>query len=361
MRVLMIARKTLNTVPGGDTVQINSTAKYLRNLGIEVNISLGDSAIDYSKYDIMHFFNIIRPDDILPHILRTNLPFVVSTNFVDYSEYEKNRKGVFGALAKNVANDNIEFFKAIGRYFINGDKIKSINYLVKGHKTSIEYIANKASLLLPNSNNEYNRFLSRYNTKTAYLKIPNGIEKSIFDNKVKANEKFKNHVICVGRIEGLKNQLNLIKALKGEDLFLTIIGKPSPNHMAYYEECRKLIEENKNMQLIDHMNHEELACIYKAAKVHVLPSWFETTGLSSLEAAIMDCNIVVSPKGDTKEYFNDLAYYCQPDDIQSIKNAVKNAFREPYNDTLKELILKGYTWEKTANETLKAYKIVLHK
>jgi glycosyltransferase involved in cell wall biosynthesis len=361
MKVLMIARKTLNTSPGGDTIQINSTAEYLRHLGVEVDICIEDTTIDYSMYDIMHFFNIIRPDDILPHILKSNLPFVVSTIFVDYSEYEKSRGGLLGLLSNILSSDKIEYIKAIARFLKNGDKINSRYYLLHGHRTSIKYVANKASLLLPNSHSEYNRFVEKYNMATPYFKIPNAIDKLTFSTEISPNKDFKNHILSVGRIEGRKNQLNLIKALKGTDLFLTIIGKPSPNHIAYYNECVKLIEENDNMQLIDHIDHKQLATIFKAAKVHVLPSWFETTGLSSLEAAIMDCNIVITPKGDTEEYFKDLAYYCQPDDIISIKNAILKAYREPNTDSLKELILKNYVWEKTAEETLKAYKLVLNK
>jgi glycosyltransferase involved in cell wall biosynthesis len=361
MRVLMIARKTLYTSPGGDTIQINSTAEYLKSLGVDVDISIGDSVIDYSNYDIMHFFNIIRPDDIVPHILKSKLPFVVSTIFVDYSEFEKNRGGLLGLLANIFSSDKIEYIKSIASYLKNGDKINSKYYLLNGHRASIKYVAKKASLLLPNSHSEYNRFVKKYNVATPYFKIPNAIDILTFNSKISPNENFKNHILCVGRIEGIKNQLNLIKALKETDLFLTIIGKPAPNHMAYYKECVRLIEDNDNMQFIDHIDHKQLASIFKAAKVHVLPSWFETTGLSSLEAAIMDCNIVVTPKGDTEEYFKDFAYYCQPDDIYSIKNAVIKAFNEPNNDSLKQMILKNYIWEQTAEQTLKAYKFVLKK
>ena len=357
----MISRKTLNSSPGGDSIQIHSTAQYLRDLGIQVDVFIGNGKIDYDSYDLMHFFNIIRPDDILPHIRKSKLPFVVSTIFVDYSEYENIRQGKLAILSKIFSNDRIEYIKVIARFLKNGDKINSKYYLFKGHKKSIKYIANRASLLLPNSHSEYNRFVKRYNVFTPYFKIPNAVNKLIFNDRVDPNENFRNHVLCVGRIEGLKNQLNLIKALIGTNIYLTLIGKRAPNHSVYYDECVKLIEQNKNIQLIDHLDHKDLASIYKASKVHVLPSWFETTGLSSLEAAVMNCNIVVSPKGDTQEYFKDFAYYCQPDDVQSIKDAVIRAFNAPKNNSLKELILKEYVWEKTAEETLKAYKLVLNK
>ncbi len=94
--------------------------------------------------------------------------------------------------------------------------------------------------------------------------------------------------------------------------------------------------------------------------MHVLPSWFETTGLSSLEAAAMGCNLVITRKGDTEEYFGDMAYYCEPDDISSIREAVLNAYSAPKNPKLKDHILENYTWNKTAEQTLNAYKTVLN-
>ncbi|MDP5199622.1 glycosyltransferase family 4 protein [Flavobacterium sp. DG2-3] len=361
MKVLMVARKTLNTVPGGDTVQINNTAKYLREFGIIVDLCIGSDTIDYSTYDLIHFFNIIRPDDILPHILKSRLPFIVSTIFVDYSEFERNRSGAIGLLTKLFSSDTLEYAKTIARFLKNGDKINSKFYLLNGHRKSVKYIADKASLLLPNSHSEYIRFVKKYNVKTPYLKIPNSIDLKVFNDGIIPNENFKNHILCVGRIEGLKNQLNLIKALRGSDLYLTIIGKPAPNHLDYYKECKKIVEENENMQMIDHVSHKELAAILKASKVHVLPSWFETTGLISIEAAVMDCNIVITRKGDTEEYFKDFAFYCEPDDVRSIKNAVLLAYSKEKNNSLKDLILAEYVWEKTAQKTLKAYNLVLNK
>jgi glycosyltransferase involved in cell wall biosynthesis len=83
----------------------------------------------------------------------------------------------------------------------------------------------------------------------------------------------------------------------------------------------------------------------------------ETPGLSSLEAAVMDCNIVATKKGDTYDYFEDYAYYCEPDDVKSITNAIDKAYNAPINPKLKEKILAKYIWEKTAEETIKAYNL----
>lgn len=362
MKVLMIARKTMLSSPGGDTVQILSTAKYLRLLNVQVDVVTAGSDISFEGYDLIHFFNIIRPDDILPYISKSNLPFVVSTIFVDYNEYEKkNRKGLLKVISNIFNSDQLEYLKSLVRLVKNGDKLNSAYYILHGQRASIKHIVKKAAMLLPNSHSEYRRFEKQYHIKCPYRKVPNAIDASTFTDNVAPNEAFKNHVLCVGRIEGRKNQLLLIKALLDTDLKLTIIGKPSPNHIAYYNECVALAAQSPNIQIIAHADHDELSAIYKAAKVHVLPSWFETTGLSSLEAAMMDCNIVVTRKGDTEEYFTNLAYYCDPEDMQSIKSAVLEAYHTDVNPQLKEVIRKNYTWENTAFETLEAYKQVLNK
>lgn len=356
----MIGRSTLDSSPGGDSVQLYSTAKYLKLLGVNVDVKLSHEKINYESYDLIHFFNVIRPDDILAHIKKNKLPFVISTIFVDYSEYEKlNRQGIQGLVARVFSGDQMEYIKAIARYVVNGDKINSMRYLWSGHKSSINYVSRKAKMLLPNSHSEFNRFAKLYDTNGIYRKIPNAIDTSTFDENVVPNESYRNHIICVGRIEGRKNQLNLLLALKDTDYKVTLIGKPSPNHKGYYEDCLKIIAQYPNLQMIDHIDHKELSSIYKAAKVHVLASWFETTGLSSLEAAVMDCNLVVSRKGDTEEYFGDMASYCDPDDIDSIRKAVDEAYNKPFDPSLKLLLLDKFTWLNAAEETYEAYKDVL--
>ena len=71
MNVLFVVRSTLFTVKGGDTTQVIETAAQLRLLGVETDIKLAGEKIDYSPYDLLHFFNIIRPADILVHIKKS--------------------------------------------------------------------------------------------------------------------------------------------------------------------------------------------------------------------------------------------------------------------------------------------------
>jgi len=360
VKVLFISRATLYKDRGGDTIQIINTARYLEKLGVQVTICLSNEAIDYKSYDILHFFNIIRPADILVHIKRSGKPFVVSTIYVDYSEYEKNvRKGMVGVLFKIFSPDSIEYLKVIARFLVNREKITSPGYLFLGQRGSIKKIITKSGMLLPNSNSEYKRLSKDYNISKEYKVIPNAIDLSLFNENSENGSRKENLVICVGRIEGRKNQFNLVKALNNTKFQLVIIGSPSPNQVGYYEKCKEIAASN--VSFVENIEQEKLISYYRNAKVHVLPSWFETTGLSSLEAGAMGCNLVITGKGDTREYFEDLAFYCDPSSVESIFEAVNKAADRNTDTKLQQKIFSQYTWTNTARLTLQAYNEILQK
>ena len=359
MRVLFISRATLYSNSGGDTIQIINTAEELKKFGVHVEIRLANEKIDYSKFDLIHFFNIIRPADILYHIDKSHKPYVISTIFVDYYEYErKNSNGVRKLISGIFSPDGVEYLKVITRYIINNEKIVSPIYFLNGHRKSVQKVIAGAKTLLPNSENEYKRLANRYEINQKYKIIPNGIDENLFSNNEDVATLRENDlIICVARIEPLKNQLNLIKALNNTNYRLLIIGKPSTNQIKYYSKCRQ--QASSNIFFIDHIAQQDLIGYYRQAKVHVLPSWFETTGLSSLEAAAMGCNIVITDKGDTTEYFKDYAYYCQPQSPESILNAVKMASCDKVNKELELLVRNNYTWKIAGKKTFEAYKEIL--
>lgn len=351
----MITRPNLYTVPGGDTIQIIKTAEHLREKGVEVDICISPH-IDYNNYSLLHFFNIIDPEDILGHLYKTSKPFVISTIYVDYREYDKfHRTDFIGTLSKVLNRDSVEYIKTLAKYVFKNEKVSTNRFFLKGHKRSIQYILKKAALLLPNSQSEYNRLEKDYYTKKKYVVVPNAIDLNLFKTKAEALE--RNIILCVARIEGRKNQLNIIRALKNTAHKIVFVGAVSPNQKDYYDQCKR--EATANMQFIDFMAQEQLIDYYCKAKVHILASWFETTGLSNLEAGAMGCNLVVSKRGDVMDYFNNLVEYCEPEDLESIKLAVDKAWSAPNNNTLMNKIKNNYTWQHTAELTFSAYQTVL--
>ena len=353
----MIARSTLLTAKGGDTIQILQTAKSLTDTGVAVDIKLTDEIINYNQYDLLHFFNITRPADILCHLKRTEKPFVVSPILIDYSEYDKHhRKGISGILFRWSSADAIEYFKTVARWLRDTDTLMSFSYLLKGQRRSVKKILNETSMLLPNSKLEYERISDQYKYFGNCLIVPNGIDPALFqfDETIKKDDCL---IICVARIEGIKNQINLIKALNKTKFNLLIIGAAAPNQLRYYKKCKKIAADN--ISFIENLPQLELIKYYKKAKVHVLPSWFETTGLSSLEAASMGCSVVISTKGDAKEYFQEYAFYCDPSSPESIYAAIEKASMQECNETLRKKIFANYTWQQAAIQTKSAYKDVI--
>jgi glycosyltransferase involved in cell wall biosynthesis len=357
MKVAFITRSTLDTAPGGDTIQIKQTAKQLRILGAEVDILPTTLKIDYDLYDLLHFFNIVRPADILHHISKSKKPFVLSPIYIDYGEFDRHhRKGISGFIFRRFSSSANEYFKTIGRWLLGKDSLRSKNFLFKGQMRSVKEVIGKTSWLLPNSEAEYTALMKEYKISNPYTVVPNGIDHLLFqpDLTVSKSEKL---VISAARIEGIKNQLNLVKALNNTEFTLLLIGSSAPNQKKYYKQCRQIASEN--IQFIDHIQQEELLTYYKKAKVHVLPSWFESCGLSSLEAAAMGCNIVITDKGYTRDYFSNHAFYCDPASPASILDAVRKASQAEWKPGLQEKIFREFTWQHAAVVTLDIYKKIL--
>ena len=358
IKVAMILRSTAQTVKGGDIVQAMQTADHLADLGVTADIKMTDELIDYSRYHLLHFFNITRPADILFHLKKTSLPFVLSPIFVDYSEYDNQRKGLSGFIFRGLSADKAEFAKTIARRITGTDKLMSNRYFFIGQKRSIEMILQKTALLLPNSISEYERLKKAYHFDSAYSVIPNGVSPVIFKTCINEN-KDPLLVICAARIEGIKNQLMLIRALNNTAYRLILIGDPAPNQHSYYNACKK--EAAANISFRSHISQRELFSYYQKAGIHALPSLFETTGLSSLEAAAHGCNIVITDRGDQKAYFGNDAVYCDPSSPENIFAAVEKAAEKKSNDSFRKKIAESYTWHSAAEKTAAAYHQILSR
>ncbi len=174
----------------------------------------------------------------------------------------------------------------------------------------------------------------------------------------------ENYILCVGRIEPRKNQLSIISAVEklreslDKPLQLVFVGKLSSQiHHEYVYRFNTQLKKHSWIKHIHEVPYDVMPDIFKHAKVGVSASWFESTGLTSLEALFCKTNAVAS--GDrAKEYLGEFASYCKPDDIKSITKAIKIAFLASRPDISSQM-LSEYTWENAAKKTLKVYTDVL--
>lgn len=370
MKVLMQSRKNFFELRGGDTVQLEKTKMELEKLGVEVDFSL-DFEPDLSNYDLVHLSNVTRIQETYLHVKnakKQGKPIVLSTIYWPMDEFERlGQVGIRKFINSHVKIDTEEKIKAIARYLKdkNSRNEATRNLWKIGYTKMQKYVVNNVDYFLPNSEMEMDEFCKFFGVeKDRYKVIPNAIDADIARKQdeveiPKEFEKYRNAIICVGRIEPRKNQLSLVKALDKSNYKLILVGAVSDNQKSYFNEIKEIMDRNPNFYYIPKIENSKLYQLYKVCKVSTLPSWLDTPGLVSLEAAAMGCNLAISSKGSTTEYFINMAEYCLPDDINGIRNAIDRAYAKPQNDKLKNRIFENYTWKIAGQKTLEAYKTIL--
>lgn len=370
MKILMQSRPDLYAIPGGDTMQLVKTREHLLALGAQVDVSL-ELAPELSSYDLVHLFNITRVHETYlqaVNALRQKTNYVLSPIYWDYRELNRRGRSGWKRLLFSVVSDEdvLENLKGLARVMLKRDRDTMRSVLAqwrRGFTAQRAFVLRNASLVLPNSTTEGELLASRFGSGSEYAVVYNAAD-SLFsgagDTDVfLAQYGVSDFVLCVGRFDDRKNQLSLIRAFEGVDIPLVLIGSSTPTHRQYYKKCREAAGAVGRVLFIENLDHEELRHAFAAARVHVLPSWLETPGLSSLEAGLSGCAIVVTDRGSTTEYFGDMAWYCDPGSVTSIRDTVLAAYRAPRDGRLQQHIMERFTWQQAAQQTLDAYERVL--
>lgn len=147
--------------------------------------------------------------------------------------------------------------------------------------------------------------------------LPNGVDTNIFKPlKVKHNEFL---ILSVGRLESVKNYVNLIKALKGLKISLRLIGKGSLK-----EQLVTVAKANDvNLEIIEKVDNLQLPHYYNEANIFILPSINEGHPKALLEAMSCGVPVIASNVGGIKDIIvdNNNGLFCDVG-IESIKNKI---------------------------------------
>lgn len=359
MRVLFLLRKGFRNFVGGDSIQVLETAQHLKKLGVQVEILEAGDSMAGKRCDIVHFFNLGRPYDLYPYLDSLRVPLVVSSLFVDYYEYDvRGRiwpvKDIIAILGRN----NAEYIKATLKMAVGQIHQSAHKYLYDGHHKAIQKILQNTDCLIGATGSELERIYRYAHYLPAHVDIvPLGIDPIYFS---KASPWHKRHgIISAGRLEGLKNTDKLIKAAEEIDAELTLAGKPGKNATLY---CWYLhLIAGKKVQFTGQLNPTELLEQYIRHRVHAQPSWFETTGLASLEAAAAGCRIVVTNRGDTADVFGVYALYCDPSSLRDITQNLLIALETPPAQEQREYFYEHFSWEKSAEKIRQIYHKILDR
>lgn len=344
IRVLFYVYPSAFQNPGGGEIQLLMTKKYLEKEGVFVKLfdQWNDKLEDY---DIIHTFGSVK--DCLGLF------------------YTAKSKGIKIALSSI-------FWSTLRRALYSQGDIKekctlAIHHLAKAILPQIPSSRKKmfelSDIILPNSDSEAIQVSRFFNiAREKFFVVPNGVEerflRSVPDEFVNKYG-IRDFILCVGRIEPRKNQLNVIKAVRNLDVQLVIIGDFVSEYKWYYDLCKR--SATSNVKFLGGVSHDStmLESAYSACKVFCLAGWFETPGLSALEAALSGANIVLTCDGSTKDYFMNMALYVKPNSVNDIEDKIKKALQNPKNEELKKYVRDNYLWDNVARKTKQAYEKIL--
>ena len=204
-------------------------------------------------------------------------------------------------------------------------------YGIEPEKVKVVYLGNS---LLPQENSPSTlelpaKYLLFVGTRNAYKN---------FDRFIKASAKIMKeyhelNIVCIGGGSFLKDEKRLLNSLG--------------------------IAARVNQYNI---TDAELYYAYQNAQAFVFPSLYEGFGIPIIEAFVAECPVILSNSSCFPEIAGDAAMYFDPEDENSIADAIKQVIYDPeLQESLKTKGVKRgkqFTWEETARQTLAIYKEV---
>lgn len=346
LRVLVQPRPNFFQDRGGDNVQLEKSVEHLRALGVQADISV-DPHADLASYDLVEIYNFAEGCNPLPYLVnarRQNKPVVLMPIYWDLSRFHRAQ----AALETNVPPP--ESAESLALHARMDALRRAAEQMCRA------LVLAQCELILPNSNAEGQLLARDYGASPEKIRVVyNGAEPFFRDADPTGfvqQHGLNDFVLCVARVAPQKNQLGLVQAWHDETTPLVLIGDDTsePDYAALVRAAA-----GPNTLFLPHMPHELLAGAYAAAHVHALPSWYEMMPLAALEAGVAGCNLVLTTETAGPEFFGDKVWYCEPDDPDSIRQAIRSALAAPRQAVLADYIRANFSWEHTAQQLSRAY------
>jgi glycosyltransferase involved in cell wall biosynthesis len=346
MRVVLVMYPGISELVGGHVTQHLETALALRRRGVDAVVASPEEALADREADIVHAFGGIQ------HLLALGRPRgrLVATPIYFPRSVLYGPVWLRGGV-RHVLEARLRHAARAVRHA--GERRRRI----AGHEA--DHAAwRQADLVVVNSRAEaalLERDAGRFeNLRVAY----SGVSGDAFGGDPAEGRRLlgvgdEPFVLSVARVERRKNHLSLALALRGLPVRLVILGAVLPGNEQCFADVRQALPDVVH---VPHLDHPLVRHAHAAAALHALPSWYETTGLSTLEALAAGRPVVVAGGPCVREYFDGCASFCRPGSIRSIRRAVEQALEGPRGCELERA--RAFSWDRTAAELLDAYASV---
>jgi glycosyltransferase involved in cell wall biosynthesis len=161
------------------------------------------------------------------------------------------------------------------------------------------------------------------------LRIPNAFN-PMFDQP-NVGDVDRDGLLFVGRLVSTKGVDVALQALKrlrnrGTDVWLTICGDGPERNALEREAARNDIAERVRFE--GWTDPHELVHRYRSAELLLLPSTYESFGITALEAIASGCPVVASNTGGLPEAVGECGLLAPPDDPVALAEAIERALRK---------------------------------
>ncbi len=228
---------------------------------------------------------------------------------------------------------------------------------VRIHQIKFKYACQNAHMIVAISEQTKQDIINYFGIDSQKIKVIYQGCSSVFkekfsdDEKQLVIEKFNlppNFLLNVGTIEPRKNIFEVVKALKGSNIPLIIIGKKTK----YFKTIQTYLEAHQmqnQVRVLKDVSMKELAIIYQLATIFVYPSVFEGFGIPVIEALYSGTPVITNGSGVFPEAAGPHSAYVNVEDSQDIKNKILSLW---HNDAMRASMReKGLEYVQKFNDT----------
>jgi D-inositol-3-phosphate glycosyltransferase len=255
---------------------------------------------------------------------------------------------------------------------------------------SEQHLGHIADLLISPSREEKESLIKEYGISPSKVKVVYpGVNRRLFYPvyyqrlRQKINCKKDDFLLLyVGRIEPVKGLAAVISSLeilrdKKPDLFekikLLVIGGGKEEEFALNQEAARIINLVNQKALADNVTflgsieQHQLKRYYSAADALVVPSLYESFGLVTVEALACGTPVIVSKVGKMKTIVKEgkNGIFFLPNNPASLSQGLVHfSLRKKQfwsRETIREDIIRRFSWEKTAEETHKIFTRLIER
>ncbi|MBU1126625.1 glycosyltransferase family 4 protein [Patescibacteria group bacterium] len=244
-----------------------------------------------------------------------------------------------------------------------------------GFRTVIESAIHRSRHIISISNYSKQSVLNHFGIKEKKISvIPNGIipaktAKNVSFSKLGVFEPYFLYVGSAYPHKNLHTMLDAFAKFTQNDQYtqLVIAGRRDvfSQELERYAKAQNISSEQ--LRFIDFPTDEEVAALYKSARLFIFPSRLEGFGLPPLEAMSHGTPVAAAQASSLPEVLGKAAWYFDPDDSSALARLMQQATDNP--EMMATKVTEGlhqsstFTWLQTAEKTLDLYNSfhLLHK